>query len=109
MIPSFCSRPDVSGWRTVGSGGATGSTRGSASVPARVPGPASAAAAVSARPASAVPEPEPLPVLPPGWNTVPLSSASVTWAGVRLGNWDSIRAAIPATMALAALVLFMAA
>ncbi len=32
-------------------------------------------------------------------------SARVTWAGVRLGNWARMSATMPATIALAALVL----
>ncbi len=64
------------------------------------------AAASKAAAASAVPTPEPSFWPPLGWNTVPLVRACSTWAGVSVGNCDRIRAAMPATTALAALVLF---
>jgi hypothetical protein len=64
------------------------------------------AAASSAAAASAVPTPEPSFWPPLGRKTVPLVRACLTWTGVSVGNWDRIRAAMPATTALAALVLF---
>ena len=63
------------------------------------------AAAMSALAASTVPKPEPLARPPGGWNTVLVVSARVTCAGVSVGNWAWMSAAMPATIALAALVL----
>ena len=64
------------------------------------------AAASRAAAASAVPAPDPS-FCPPGWwNAVLLVRACSTWAGVSVGNCDRMRAAMPATTALAALVLF---
>src|SRR3984957_9758497 len=64
-------------------------------------------AAASKAPApSAVPAPEPVFWPPLGRKAVPLVRACSTWAGVRVGNCDRIWAAMPATTALAALVLF---
>src|ERR1700722_4333413 len=63
------------------------------------------AAASSAAWASAVPWPDPSFRPPGGRKTVLWVSALVTWAGVSVGNWALINAAIPATTALAALVL----
>jgi hypothetical protein len=65
---------------------------------------AMAAAAVSALAASTLPKPEPSR-RPPCRNLVLVVSARVTWAGVRSGNWARMSATIPATIALAALVL----
>jgi hypothetical protein len=62
------------------------------------------AAAVSALAASTVPKPEPWR-RPPCRYTVLTVSARVTWAGVRSRNWARMSAAMPATIALAALVL----
>jgi hypothetical protein len=72
------------------------------------------AARLTARAASTVPYPVPGPsalsaaAVPPGV-TVLLVRAWVTWATVRWGYRDSSRAATPATMPLAALVLLTAA
>jgi hypothetical protein len=68
------------------------------------------AARLTARAASTVPWPVPGPAalsaaaVPPGV-TVLVVRARVTWATVRCGNLESRRAATPATMPLAALVL----
>jgi hypothetical protein len=62
------------------------------------------AAFVSALAASTLPKPEPAR-RPPCRYTVPVVSARVTWAGVRSGNWARMSATMPATIALAALVL----
>jgi hypothetical protein len=50
--------------------------------------------------------PDPFSLPPFGRKTVLWVSALVTWAGVSVGNCALIRAAIPATTALAALVLW---
>jgi len=63
-----------------------------------------AAALVSALAASTLPEPEPSR-RPPRPYTVLAVSARVTWAGVRSGNCARMSATMPATIALAALVL----
>src|ERR1017187_3235193 len=63
------------------------------------------AAARSAAWASAVPWPDPFFRPPGGRNTVLWVSALVTWAGLSVGNCALISAAMPATTALAALVL----
>jgi hypothetical protein len=77
-----------------------------AAAEAGVPATASAMAdaLVSALAASTLPEPEPSR-RPPWPNTVPAVSARVTWAGVRSGNCARMSATMPATIALAALVL----
>ncbi len=66
---------------------------------------AMAAAAVSAVVASTVPKPEPSARPPGGWYTVLVVSALVTCAGFSVGNWARMSATMPATTALAALVL----
>ena len=63
------------------------------------------AAASSAVAASAVPNPDPSFRPPLCRNTVLLVSAFSTCAGVSVGNCDLISAAMPATTALAALVV----
>ena len=63
------------------------------------------AAAVRALAASTVPKPEPLARPSRGRNTVLAVSALVTCAGVSTGNWARMSAMMPATIALAALVL----
>jgi hypothetical protein len=83
--------------------------RAASTVPWPVPGPSalsalSAAAAVLPGVAAVLPG---VTAVPPGV-TVLLVSAWVTWATVRWGNRDSRRAATPATMPLAALVLLTA-
>jgi hypothetical protein len=55
--------------------------------------------------ASAVPKPDPSFWPPGGRKTVLWVSALVTWAGLNVGNCARISAAMPATTALAALVL----
>jgi hypothetical protein len=62
-------------------------------------------AAMRAAAASTVPEPEPSLLLPRGWNTVLVMSTCRTCAGVSFGNWALMSATMPATTALAALVL----
>src|SRR5215470_18423596 len=65
------------------------------------------AAARIAFSASTVPCPEPLSIPLAGLYTVPWVMAVVTWAADRSGNCPLIRAAIPATIAPAAHVLFI--
>jgi hypothetical protein len=63
------------------------------------------AAAVSALAASTVPKPEPSARPPGRWYTVLEVIAWVICAGVSVGNWAWMSATMPATIALAALVL----
>src|ERR1035438_7921896 len=93
--------PVLRGW-TTGDDGAT-----TAPPPPEWPGTAALmwAAASSAAWASAVPWPDPSFMPPGGRKTVLWVSALVTWAGLSVGNCARISAAMPATTALAALVL----
>ena len=63
------------------------------------------AAAASAAAASTVPAPDPVCCPPRGRKTVLSVSALVTCAGLIAGNCARMRATMPATTALAALVL----
>jgi len=63
------------------------------------------AAAMSALAASTVPKPEPMARPPGRWCSVPVVIAWVICAGVSVGNWAWMSATMPATIALAALVL----
>jgi len=65
------------------------------------------AAASMAFSASTVPEPSPGVVADGGRATLPVTSACRTWLPVRAGYRDRIRAATPATTALAASVVLM--
>ncbi len=87
--------------------GGGGLDSGSAPALARAEGGAARAAAASmARPASTLPAPEPAAAPGAGLYTVLVVSAELTCAGVRPGYWARISAARPATIALAADVLF---
>src|ERR1022692_787839 len=87
--------------------GAIGRLRGSApNIADRARGGDMVPARPSARSASMVPKPDPLRLPRLGRYFVPLVSAWLTCPTVKLGNSDLTRAATPATIALAAQVLF---
>ena len=85
--------------------GAVAGAVAGADVAGRAPG--TSAAAWTAFSASTVPAPYPAVVADGGRGTLPLTRASRTWLLVSAGSCERIRAAIPATTALAASVVLI--